>query len=151
MRIRNIAVFSAAIFAGAVCGSLIGPRPVERHMAKALRVYAGRTNLAMFVVGDYQKRDAYAFELIGLAPDWKAALYDVSNNRTLVVDPEQPAVQPSEWLEFTGGLMILATCPPVGCRVGKLEVHVTRRSCGETAIVEFTLDPSAQGTGCYVA
>ena len=29
MRIRNIAVFSAAILAGAVCGSLIGPRPVE--------------------------------------------------------------------------------------------------------------------------
>src|SRR5437667_5619205 len=29
MRIRNIAVFSAAIFVGAVCGSLIGPRPVE--------------------------------------------------------------------------------------------------------------------------
>jgi tol-pal system protein YbgF len=29
MRIRNIAVFSAAIFAGAICGSLIGPRPVE--------------------------------------------------------------------------------------------------------------------------
>ena len=29
MRIGNIAVFSAAIFAGAVCGSLIGPRPVE--------------------------------------------------------------------------------------------------------------------------
>jgi tol-pal system protein YbgF len=28
MRIRNIAVFSAAIFAGAICGSLIGPRPV---------------------------------------------------------------------------------------------------------------------------
>src|SRR6266566_869163 len=28
MRIRNIAVFSAAIFVGAVCGSLIGPRPV---------------------------------------------------------------------------------------------------------------------------
>src|SRR6184192_3307648 len=28
MPIRNIAVFSAAIFVGAVCGSLIGPRPV---------------------------------------------------------------------------------------------------------------------------
>ena len=28
MRIRNIAVFSAAVFTGAVCGSLIGPRPV---------------------------------------------------------------------------------------------------------------------------
>src|SRR5215469_5375645 len=29
MRIRNIAAFSAAILAGAICGSLIGPRPVE--------------------------------------------------------------------------------------------------------------------------
>lgn len=29
MRKSNIAVFGAAIFAGAVCGSLIGPRPVE--------------------------------------------------------------------------------------------------------------------------
>src|SRR5438105_357785 len=29
MRIRNLAIFSAAVFAGAVCGSLIGPRPVE--------------------------------------------------------------------------------------------------------------------------
>jgi hypothetical protein len=129
----------------------IGAHPVERHVAKALRVYAGRTNLAMFVVGDHRKRDAYAFELVGLAPDWEAALYDVSTHRTLVVDPGQPAIQPSEWLEFTGGLVVLATCPPVGCRVGKLDVRVTRRSCGETAIVEFTLELSAQGTGCYVA
>jgi tol-pal system protein YbgF len=29
MRIRNIAIFSAAVFAGAICGSLVGPRPVE--------------------------------------------------------------------------------------------------------------------------
>jgi tol-pal system protein YbgF len=29
MRIRNIAIFSAAILAGALCGSLIGPRPAE--------------------------------------------------------------------------------------------------------------------------
>ena len=29
MRTRNVAIFSAAVFAGAVCGSLIGPRPVE--------------------------------------------------------------------------------------------------------------------------
>ena len=29
MRIRNIAIFGAAVFAGAICGSLIGPRPVE--------------------------------------------------------------------------------------------------------------------------
>src|SRR5689334_7069916 len=29
MRIRNIAIFSAAVFAGAIAGSLMGPRPVE--------------------------------------------------------------------------------------------------------------------------
>ena len=29
MRIRNIAIFGAAVFAGAICGSLMGPRPVE--------------------------------------------------------------------------------------------------------------------------
>lgn len=29
MRLRNIAIFSAAVFAGAICGSLMGPRPVE--------------------------------------------------------------------------------------------------------------------------
>src|SRR5438874_13769392 len=29
MRIRNIAILGAAVFAGAVCGSLIGPHPAE--------------------------------------------------------------------------------------------------------------------------
>src|SRR6266849_10206893 len=29
MRIREIAIFGAAVFAGALCGSLIGPRPAE--------------------------------------------------------------------------------------------------------------------------
>src|SRR6184192_4246468 len=29
MRIRNIAILGAAVFAGAVCGSLMGPRPAE--------------------------------------------------------------------------------------------------------------------------
>jgi hypothetical protein len=127
----------------------IGARAVERHMAKALRVYAGRTNLAMFVVGDQRRHDAYAFELVGLAPDWQAALYDISTNRTLLVNPAQPPIQPSEWLEFAGGLMMLATRPPAGCQVGNLEVQVTRRSDGTTATVEFSLDPSAQGAGCY--
>ena len=44
---------------------------------------------------------------------------------------------------------MLATHPPVDCPAGNLEVHVTRRSFGKTAIVEFNLDPDAQGVGCY--
>ena len=129
----------------------IGSCPVERHLAKALRVYPGRTNLAMFVVGGPRKADAYAFELVGLHADWKAALYDATNGRTLLVDPAAEApIQESRWVESAGGLMVmLATKPPAGCQTGKVEVHVTRRSSGTTAVVEFDLDPAAQGTGCY--
>jgi hypothetical protein len=128
----------------------IGNRAVERHVAKALRVYPGRTNVAMFVVGSPGRRDAYSFELVGLGSDWKGALYDVTNSQTLVVDSSDAAIQETHWVESAGGLMVmLATHPPAGCRTGNVQVHVTRRSCGTTALVEFNLDPAAQGPGCY--
>jgi hypothetical protein len=129
----------------------IGARPVERHLAKALRVYPGRANMAMFMVGGFKgRRDAYSFDIVGLAADWKAALYDVTNRSTLVVGSSDTPVQETKWVEAVAGLMVvLATHPPAGCKEGKVEVHVTRRSSQETAIVEFDLDPAAQGTGCY--
>jgi len=128
----------------------IGAHSVERHLAGALRVYPGRTNLAMFLVGGPGKRDAYAFELAGLTPDWNAALYDMTNNGSLLVDSSDAPIQEAQWVESDGGLMvILATHPPADCQAGNLQVHVARRSCGKTAIVEFSLDPAAQGTGCY--
>ncbi|HEY5909633.1 MAG TPA: hypothetical protein VJA21_03405 [Verrucomicrobiae bacterium] len=128
----------------------IGLHPVERHLARALRVYPGRTNLAMFMVGGSGRRDAYTFELVGLAPDWSAALYDVTNCESLAVSRSEAPIEEAQWVESDGGLMvILATYPPADCRKGNVEVHVTRRSCGRTALVEFSLDPAAQGTGCY--
>jgi hypothetical protein len=128
----------------------VGPHPVERHLASALRVYPGLTNLAMFLVGDPTRPDAYAFDLVGSNPDWKAELRDVTNNNTLVADPSAAPIQETQWVEADGMLMVmLMTRPPEGCRVGNVEVHVTRRSCQETAVVEFNLDPFAQGTGCY--
>jgi hypothetical protein len=130
----------------------IGARAVERHLAQALRVYPGRPNLAMFMVGGLGKRDAYAFDLAGLPPDWEAALYDVTNARTLVVGSSDAPIPERQWVETTGGLMIMmATHPPADCQEGNLEVHVTRQSCQKTAVVEFNLDPSAQGAGCYIA
>src|SRR5207253_6154558 len=65
----------------------VGIHPVERHLARSLRVYPGRTNLAMFIVGSPGRRDAFAFELVGLTPDWKASLYDITNQRNLLVAP----------------------------------------------------------------
>jgi hypothetical protein len=128
----------------------VGTRAVERHLAKALRVYPGRPNLAMFIVGGRGKRDAYAFDIAGLTPDWKAALYDVTNARTLLVGASDRPIQETRWVEAPGSLMIMmVTNPPAGCREGNVEVHVTRRSCQKTAVVEFNLHPTAQGTGCY--
>jgi hypothetical protein len=131
----------------------VGNRAVERHLAKALRIYPGRTNIAMFVTGSPGRRDAFSFELVGLSPDWKAALYDVTNRRTLVVDPLAPlddCIEESHWVESNEGLLVvLATQPPADCAAGNLEVHVTCRESRKTAVVEFNLDPAAQGSGCY--
>ena len=131
----------------------VGDRAVERHVAKALRIYSGRTNLAMFVVGGAGKRDAYAFDLVGLAPDWKAALHDMTSAKTLLVHSSDKLVQEKQWVEAVAGMMLvaLAVRPPVICEDGNVQVHVTRRSCRKTAVVEFNLDPTAQGAGCYVA
>jgi uncharacterized membrane protein len=130
----------------------IGRQTVERHRAKALRIYPGRTNVAMFIVGDWRKRDAFSFELAGVSAAWKAFLYDVTHRTKLAVDPSQAPIQETQWVESGGGLMVtLAVQPPPDARTGNVEVHVTRRSCGKTAVVEFNLDSTAQGPGCYVA
>jgi hypothetical protein len=128
----------------------IGRRSVERHLARALRIYPGRTNLAMFIVGSGP--DAYAFELRGDGAAWEAALYDKSFGSSLLVNHgTDHRIRPSEWVPTHGRqLMILAVCPPEGCQRGTLEVHVTQQSTGKTAVVEFSLDPEAAGPGCYV-
>jgi hypothetical protein len=128
----------------------VGKRPVERHLAKALRVYPGRTNLAMFVVGNSGRHDGFAFELAGLDAAWKAALYDATNGKSLAIEPSAACIEERQWVESNDGLLvILATRPPGNCSVGNLEVHVTRRTDQQTAIVEFNLNPGAQGPGCY--
>ncbi|MCX6928388.1 MAG: hypothetical protein NT154_35040 [Verrucomicrobia bacterium] len=128
----------------------VGSRPVERHLARALRIYPGRANLAVFLVGGVGRSDAYAFELTGLAPDWEAGLYDVSNGQSLVVNPVDEPIEETQWVEANAGLMMmLGIHPPTDCEAGNLEVHVTRRSTATTAVVEFNLDPTAHGAGCY--
>lgn len=128
-------------------------REVERHFARDLRIYAGRTNLAIFDVGDQGKPDAYAFEVVGLARDWKAALYDMTSRNNFVMSGSDTPVQEKHWMEVPTGfaLMTLAIRPPLVCEDGNVHVHVTRRSSQKTAVVEFNLNPTAQGPGCYVA
>jgi hypothetical protein len=128
----------------------IGGRAVERHLAQALRVYPGRVNLAMFVVGS--GRDAYRFHLTGDGEGWGAKLYDFTEGRSFVLDVTRcPPVEQDEWVVVSQQrMMMLALVPPKDCGCGSVEVHVEQRSSGQSAVVEFSLDPNAGGPGCFV-
>ena len=128
----------------------VGGKPVERHLAQALRIYPGRVNLAMFIVGS--GRDAYSFCLYREDARWDATLFDITGGESLVLDLRNREPVPCrQWIEVNSmRLMMLAVRPPETCRQGKVQVHVDQRSTGQTAIVEFSLDPAAAGPGCYV-
>jgi hypothetical protein len=129
----------------------IGAREVERHRTTALRVHAGRPNLAMFFVGDRGRRDAYAFDFVGLEPGWDASLHNATGARTLSLGASEKPIQETRWVEAPEGHMVIVMIihPPAGCQEGNVEVHVTRRSSEKTAVVEFNLDPNSKGPGCY--
>jgi hypothetical protein len=128
----------------------VGGKAVERHLARALRVYPGRVNLALFVVGS--GRDAYRFHLAGPGAAWGAALFDMTERRSLSLDLSGCSpVSTDDWVEVDHmRLLFLALQPPAGCTRGELEVQVEQRSTGQQAVVEFSLDPAAAGPGCYV-
>lgn len=120
----------------------VGRQPVERHMAPRLRVHPGRSNVAMFMVGS--RSDAYTFQ-VEAPPDWQTGL--LGPDGPIGRDPAEP-----RWHAFPGMLpVIFAVRPPEDCERGAVAVHVTRRSTKTTAVVEFDLDPSAAGPGCFLA
>jgi len=129
----------------------VGNRAVERHAALALRIYPGRANLAMFVVGS-GRPDAYRFHTVSTGEDWGARLYDMTDGQTLRLDVKRQApVEEERWVETPGQRMFfVALTPPADCGAGSVEVHVTQRSTAREAVVEFGLDPSASGPGCFV-
>ena len=126
----------------------VGERAVERHMAQALRIYPGLTNLAMFVVGS--RSDSYTFSLHGSGSAWDAELYDLSGaaritRRGALILPLNERVQVGQ-----AGMLMLALRPPVDAERGEVQVQVDQFSTGKTAVVEFSLDAKAAGPGCFV-
>jgi hypothetical protein len=129
----------------------VGNKDVERHLARALRVYPRRVNVAWFFVGS-GGRDAYAFRLEGLGNGWEAKLIDMTARQSLVLNvAEHPGIVPGRWLPADGTrVILLGLRVPEDCQAGLVAVHVTQQSTGRTAVVEFSLDPQAAGRGCYV-
>jgi hypothetical protein len=127
----------------------VGRTSVERHLAQALRVYPERVNLAMFVVGS--GRDSYKFVLEGAAAAWDAKLYDTTESPFIGLSKDNKPLAQNRWVKVRHcSLVFLAMRPPRGATEAKLDVHVTQRSTGESAVVEFSLDADAVGAGCYV-
>ena len=125
---------------------LMRGKQAERHLARALRVYPGKTNAAMFFVGD--RADGYKFELSGDVEDWRCELLDMSRNPSMKPTGATP-IHTSEYREFTRGTFYLLMHPPKDAERGDVAIHVTRQSDGKEAVVEFSLDRRAKGPGCY--
>ena len=130
----------------------VNNRAVERHLAQALRIYPGRLNMAIFMVGSGQ--DAYSFAIKGTGSTWDAALHDVSGCSQWCsrLSPEPQTRLPlKKWIPMDRThFLILTIRPPHGCGQGEVEVHVRQRSTGKKAVVEFTLDERGVGPGCFV-
>ncbi len=127
----------------------IGGRAVERHCAKAVRIYPGRSNWAMFVVGS--GTDAYAFHVTGVESGWHVALHAGLPGIALFASNACSEIVQNRWhsgLEVR--LVQFSVCPSEGCGKGEVAVHATQQSTGTAAVVEFSLDPHAAGSGCVV-
>jgi acyl carrier protein len=128
---------------------LIGRTAVERHRAEALRIYPGRRNVAALFVGDGQP-DEYSFELHGEGATWNACLSQFGQSAMSGKREFDQEIELATWHKVSQLFVVCVVIqPPESCDSGELEVHVTRKSTGKTAIVEFSLDPSARGPGCY--
>jgi hypothetical protein len=70
---------------------------------------------------------------------------------TLRVDQDKQRSVGHDWLHIAReDCLALALVPPARCTTGTVNVEVTKRSTGEVAVVEFSLDASASGPGCFV-
>lgn len=124
---------------------------VERHTAQALRIYPGTVNMAIFIVGMSNGRDAYRFRLSGDGTGWGPRLVDAMRGRTIAASAvEGRTLADGEWHVPSSSIVLLTVEPPHDAQTGVVNVHVEQRSTRREAVVEFTLDANAAGPGCYV-
>ncbi len=124
---------------------LIGRKRVERHLARGLRIYPGRPNVAMFGLGRSER--GYLLRVCGDAADWRLALFDSFEGRA--VAPLDDDTFELLRRPFPARLLFFALQPPADAQRGSLELHFQRRPQGDSAVVEFDLDARAAGPGCY--
>ena len=148
---------------------LMGGIDVERHEARAFRIYPGKINRSWFFLGGHP-RCSTSFEILGAAEGWSTRLYDSHHFSSLSPREFREQVKWSEGLEmetYPGELIepgkwarqglnpmiAVEICPPEDATSGALAIQVLQQSpCGgkvREAVVEFDFSESAVGPGCH--
>ena len=149
----------------------MGNVDVERHEARAFRIYPGKINRSWFFLGNNASKETYKFDPHGSSYDWEIGLYSTTAFHNLNTMEQMELcgfsqglkmetypgelIKPGEWNELHGnqwgGSAIVAVeiCPPKDASEGSLGIHVSRQSDNRTAVVEFDFSETALGPGCY--
>ncbi|MFP6899423.1 MAG: hypothetical protein VCA36_00680 [Opitutales bacterium] len=134
---------------------LIGNVDVERHTARAFRIYPGLSNRSVFFLGD-KVGESYSFQMSGDGAEWPTKLIRIENmgfgfmNFSLGGDYPGKQILPNDWKRVDPiGLIGVDIRPPEYVKEGGLGIHVCRKSDNRTAVVEFDFSETALGSGCY--
>ena len=136
---------------------LIGNVDVERHVARAFRIYPGRANRSVFFLGD-KAGESYSFGMKGSGEAWPTKLIRIGCSQNYLgfgqfaggLDCPGKQIQPGDWLRLDPvGLIGVEICPPEDATEGGLDIEVCRKSDNRKAVVEFDFAETAAGPGCY--
>jgi hypothetical protein len=134
---------------------LIGNVDVERHAARAFRIYPGLSNRSVFFLGD-KIGESYSFQMSDEGTEWPTKLIRIENrcwgfmNFAQGEDSQGEQIQPNDWKRVDPiGLIGVDIRPPEYVKEGGLGIEVCRKSDGRTAVVEFDFSETALGSGCY--
>jgi len=137
---------------------LIGNVDVERHVARAFRIYPGRANRGVFFLGD-KAGESYSFGMKGSGEAWPTKLIRIGCSQNYLgfgqfaggLDCPGKQIQPGDWLRLDPvGLIGVEICPPEDATEGGLDIEVCRKSDNRKAVVEFDFSETALGSGCHV-
>ena len=134
---------------------LIGNVDVERHAARAFRIYPGLSNRSVFFLGD-KVGESYSFQMSGDGAEWPTKLIRIENmglgfiNFSAGLDCSGKQILPNDWKRVDPiGLIGVDIRPPEYVKEGGLGIHVCRKSDNRKAVVEFDFCKTALGPGCY--
>ena len=142
---------------------------VERHEARAFRIYPEKVNRSWFFLGGgashstsfdiWASSEGWSTKLYNTRPSWdwsfseRESLVGFAGGLEMKTYPGE-LIEPGDWVRMGRGAMVaVEICPPADATKGNLGIQVLQKSPGSEkvrkAVVEFDFSESAVGPGCY--